>query len=66
VAELMKTPSFVQYSERARIRGLEGHLLLSYLDYCIHVLKPTEGLEQTRMLAELAGAIWGIPLILDP
>ena len=64
VAELWKTPPFLQYFERARICGLQGHLLLAYLDYCIYVLKPTEGLEQTRMLAELAHCAWGIPVIL--
>ena len=52
VEELLASPQFQGYAERARITGLEKLLVIAYLSHCLHVLRQTEGLER---IGELLG-----------
>jgi len=52
---LLNSNSFKRYAEHAGILGLERELMLGYLLHAAEVIKPSEGLSQTReLLAALA------------
>lgn len=52
---LLCSDAFCHYAVRARATGHERKLLKAYLAYCVHVLRPSEGLARTReLLAALA------------
>jgi hypothetical protein len=52
VEELLASPQFQSYAERARITGLERPLVIAYLSHCLHAVRQTEGLER---IGELLG-----------
>ena len=54
VESLLNSPPFQRYAEHSGILGFERRLLLAYLLHCAEVIKPSEGLLQTR---ELLGAL---------
>jgi len=51
---LFQFPRFLEYANHAKIQGLEWRLVEAYLQYCLHVLRQTEGLNRVRALAESA------------
>ena len=57
IGNLLALDAFNRYARRCDIQGCERELLLAYLLYCVEVLKPSEGREQTKTLLEqLAGS----------
>ena len=52
LSELFRTPVFVQYAARAKVQGLEWLLVQAYLEYCVYVIRQTEGLNGIRALAQ--------------
>ena len=52
IQKLLNSAQFQAYADKAGIRGLEQHLLLAYLLHRAEVIRPAEGLEQTRALLE--------------
>lgn len=47
---LLRSDAFCHYAVRAGATGHERKLLKAYLAYCVHVLRPSEGLARTREL----------------
>jgi hypothetical protein len=55
---LFETQEIVRYLALTEASGWEQALCLAYLDYCLGVLKPSEGAESLRQLAALACRKW--------
>ena len=58
VEGLLGSAAFQHYAERAGIRGCERELLLAYLLNMAEVIKPSEGLTQTRELLRALAGRW--------
>jgi hypothetical protein len=48
--EMLAAPRFQAYARQAGMLGIERELLLTYLLYMLHVVRPSEGLEATQNL----------------
>jgi hypothetical protein len=55
---LLDSAAFRQYAARGGIVGSERELVLAYLLHVVEVVKPSEGLEQTRELLRALSACW--------
>ena len=53
LAHLFQSPLFVEYANRAHLSGLELPMTAAYLNFCVHVIRQTEGLEPIKELAQL-------------
>jgi hypothetical protein len=58
--KLFEFPEFIDYAERAGIRGLEWPLTRAYLDYSFYVVRQSEGLDRVRHLADVTRAVAGV------
>ena len=58
VEGLLGSAAFQRYAERAGIRGCERELLLAYLLNMAEVIKPSEGLAETRELLQSLAGRW--------
>ena len=58
VESLLDSAAFRQYAARGGIEGRERELVLAYLLQVVEVIKPSEGLEQTRDLLQALSACW--------
>jgi hypothetical protein len=58
VEGLLASESFRRYAERAGILGSERELVLAYLLHMAEVIKPSEGLAQTRELLQALAGHW--------
>ena len=56
VETLLESASFKSYAHKAGLAGAERELVLAYLSHAAEVIRPSEGLAQTRKLLE---ALWG-------
>ena len=55
---ILASDAFKQYAQKAGILGCERQLLMAYLLHAVHVIRPSEGLVQTRELLRTLGARW--------
>jgi hypothetical protein len=55
---LLQSPPLVRYVERSGLTGHERELTAAYLHYCIHVLRPSEGLRELTALSQAALRTW--------
>lgn len=62
LAELFESADFIRYSKQCKIQGLQWLLLLAYVEYCIHVIRQTEGLDLLKALrAEICDRVRKTP-----
>jgi hypothetical protein len=61
LAEFFQSAEFGHYARQARIKDVQWQLTHAYLDYCLYVLKQSEGLEQVRDLAEHLRSLFSRP-----
>jgi len=50
IESFLQSPALARYAERSGIAGLERALAAAYFQHCVHVLRPSEGLEELRAL----------------
>ena len=58
VEELLLSPAFKRYAEKAAIIGIERPLLLMYLAQLVEVIKPAEGLTENEALFQSLKRRW--------
>ncbi len=54
----LQSAPVTRYAERCGIAGLRRALTAAYFQYCIHVLRPTEGLPELQELGDVALRKW--------
>jgi hypothetical protein len=54
----LQSAPVMRYSERCGIAGLRRALAAAYFQYCIHVIRPSEGLAELRELGDVALRRW--------
>jgi hypothetical protein len=54
----LQSAAVTRYSERCGITGLRRALAAAYFQYCIHVIRPTEGLAELRELGDAVLRRW--------
>jgi hypothetical protein len=60
VETMLADRAFQEYAQRARIQGIERPLLLAYLLHSAEVIRPAEGLRETRALLEALAERWNV------
>jgi hypothetical protein len=58
IENFLESPAWARYAERSGIAGLERALTAAYFQYCVHVLRPSEGLEEIQALGEAVARRW--------
>jgi hypothetical protein len=56
--KLFGATGFQDYAARAGVSGKERALALAYLNYCVRVIRPSEGLDPLTKLEQAARASW--------
>ena len=65
IEDFLQSPALARYAERSGIAGLERALTAAYFLHCVHVLRPSEGLEEIRALGEEVARRWFGGKVLD-
>lgn len=60
VEGLLGTRLWRDYARTSEIAGFERELILAYLLNCVHVIKPSEGIEQTKTLITALRERWSM------
>ena len=58
IESFLQSPALIRYAERSGIAGLERELTAAYFQHCVHVLRPSERLEEIRALGEALARRW--------
>lgn len=58
IESFLQSPSLARYAERSGIVGLERALTAAYLQHCVHVLRPSEGLAEVKALGDKVMRKW--------
>src|SRR4029077_17239886 len=58
---LLATPAFRAYTQLSAIAGVERQMALAYLLYQNEIIRPSEGLAESRQLLRALAARWQLP-----